>query len=151
MKSCILYAKVEPKFYQIHSECVLYSYMHRCSHDSIQMFICILKTGLPASPYITSTTISSKESNAVVVSLRAEITGIVSNNVTLTFEITATSNTLPTIRNFTVIDYVSPNDASLIFNGLREGVNYTFRSRVFNIYGASEYSASTARILIDGE
>lgn len=115
-------------------------------------FICILKIGLPASPYITSITISSKESNAVLVSLRAEITGIVSNNVTLIFEIIATSNTpSPIRRNFTITDYVSPNDASVTFNGLREGVNYTFRSRVFNIYGASEYSASTARILIDGK
>ena len=41
------------------------------------------------------------------------------------------------------MDYISPSDVLVKFEGL-EGENYyTFRSRVFNIYGASQYSLST--------
>ena len=88
----------------------------------------------------------------MLLALRTDITGIVSDNVTLVFEVEATSNSsLETIRrNLTVTDYISPHDA-LEFYEIEGDGYYTFRSRVFNIYGASEYSLSTTGILISGK
>ena len=88
----------------------------------------------------------------MLVALRTDIPGIVSDNVTLVFEVEATSNSSSeTIRrNFTITDYISPHDALVTFYGLEGDAYYTFRSRVFNIYGASEYSLSTTGIFISG-
>lgn len=89
----------------------------------------------------------------MLLALRTDITGIVSDNVTLVFEVEATSNSsLETIRkNCTIIDYISPHDVLVRFYGLEGDNYYTFRSRVFNIYGASEYSLSTTGIFISGK
>ena len=110
----------------------------------------IYLTGLPASPSLPQVTV---ETNRVLVALRTDITGIVSSNVTLVFEVEATNNLLSEtiLKNRTVINYVSPNDALVELEGLEGGNYYTFRSRVFNIYGASDYSSSTAEILISGK
>ena len=107
-------------------------------------------TGLPASPSVPRVTV---EADRVLVALRTDITGIVSNNVTLVFEVEATNNLLSEtiFKNRTVINYVSPNDALVEIEGLAGGSYYTYRSRVFNIYGASEYSSSTAEIFISGK
>ena len=118
-------------------------------------FLCIkcihpycIKTGLPASP--STPHITTVEGRNVSVALRTDITGIVSNNVTLVFEIEATSsNTSETlIRNFTITEYVSSSDVLITFEGLRERHYYRFRSRVFNIYGASKYSPTSTGTLI---
>lgn len=89
----------------------------------------------------------------MIVALRTDITGIVSNNVTVVFEVEATSsNTSETIiKNFTITNYISSSDVSETFVGLRARHYYTFRSRVFNIYGASEYSLSTPEFFINGK
>ena len=106
-----------------------------------------IKTGLPASPRMPHVTV--KESVAFV-ALRTDITGIVSNNVTLIFEVEATSSNTSEvlIRNFTITGYISSSDVSVPFDGLREGHYYRFRSRVFNIYGGSQYSLTSAGTLI---
>ena len=85
--------------------------------------------------------------------LRTDITGIVSDNVTLVFEVEATSNSMSEtiIKNCTVRNYISPSDVLVRFDGLEGNKYYTFRSRVFNIYGASQYSLSTAEIFINGK
>ena len=107
-------------------------------------------TGLPASPSVPRVNV---ETNGVLVALRTDITGVVSDNVTLVFEVEAISNSSSVImiRNFTIADYTSPSDALVRFEGLIGGNHYRFRSRVFNIYGASEYSASTVGIFIRGK
>ena len=89
----------------------------------------------------------------MIVALRTHITGIVSDNVTLVFEVEATSDSLSEtiIRNCTVRNYISPSDALVRFDGLEGDKYYTFRSRVFNIYGASAYSLSTTEIFINGK
>ena len=55
------------------------------------------------------------------------------------------------VQNFTITAYISPHDTSVTFEGLRGRSYYTFRSRVFNIYGPSEYSSSTDEIFISGK
>ena len=84
----------------------------------------------------------------MLVELRTDITGIVSNNITLVFEVAATSSNTSESQNFTITEYISSSVASVIFEGLQERQYYRFRSRVFNIYGASQYSPTSTRVLI---
>ena len=99
--------------------------------------------------------IAGRGANNVSIALRTQITGVVSSNITLIFEVEASidgSTGLDTItRNSTITGYISPNDALVTFTGLMRENYYVFRSRVFNIYGASEYSLSSARIFISGK
>ena len=89
-------------------------------------------------PYVTV------ERSVVLVALRTDITGIVINNITLVFEVEAISSNTSEIliRNFTITEYINSSDVSVRFEGLRERHYYRFRSRVFNIYGASQYSTT---------
>ena len=111
--------------------------------DILYFFI---KTGLPASPNMPRVTV---EGTVVLVALRTDITGIVINNITLVFEVEATSSNTSEIliRNFTITEYINSSDVSVRFEGLRESHYYRFRSRVFNIYGASQYSLTSTGVL----
>lgn len=107
----------------------------------------ITSTGLPARPRTPEV---NTKPDGVFVALRTSITGVVSNNVTLVFEVQAKNiNTSRTItKNFTITEYISNSDVLREIKGLTGGNYYTFRSRVFNIYGASEFSSSTAAVFI---
>jgi len=85
------------------------------------------------------------------VSTRTNVAGVDSNNTTLIFEIDA-QNLFETItRNFTVVMYRVSSEVRFTFSGLRVGQNYTFRCRVFNIYGPSNYSMSSSQVTVGGK
>ena len=125
--------------------------MCQCALSLLIYIKCIhlycIKSGLPASPRMPHITV---EGTIALVALRTDITGIVSNNVTLIFEVEAISSNTSEIliRNSTITGYISFSDVSIRFNGLRERHYYTFRSRVFNIYGGSQYSPASTGTLI---
>ena len=86
----------------------------------------------------------------VTVSTRTDVAGVDNSNVTLIFEIDA-QDTFETItKNSTVVMYRVSSEERFTFSGLRAGRNYTFRCRVFNIYGPSEYSTNSIQITATG-
>jgi len=85
------------------------------------------------------------------VSTRTDVAGVDSTNTTLIFEIDAQSSFETITRNFTVVMYRISSEVRFTFSGLRPGRNYTFRCRVFNIYGASDYSINSIEITVSGK
>ena len=87
----------------------------------------------------------------VTVSTRTDVAGVESSNITLIFEIDA-QNTFETVtKNFTVAMYQISIEVRFTFSGLKAGQRYSFRSRVFNIYGASDYSTNSTEITVSGK
>ncbi|XP_065886029.1 netrin receptor DCC-like isoform X2 [Dysidea avara] len=104
--------------------------------------------GLPASP--SKPQVSTDIGGVVNVSTRTDVAGVDTTNTTLIFEIDAQSSFETITRNFTVVMYRISNEVRFTFSGLRAEQNYTFRCRVFNIYGASDYSINSTQIIVNG-
>ena len=84
-------------------------------------------------------------------STRTDIVGVISSSTTLIFQIDGQSLLGNVTKNVTVVMYRVSSDVRCTFSsGLIAEQNYTFRSRVINNYGASDYSINSVQISISG-
>jgi len=112
----------------------------------------MLKIGLPAMPSQPQIIERNVIPGVLLISVRTDALGVLDESTTVVFEVQAINiNNMSEVvtKNFTIANYTSFSDVSVTFELLKSG-NYTIKSRVFNIYGPSEYSMPTDAIFISG-